>query len=103
MEAYPSGNNYIWSNGSTASYIENLSPGAYSVTVTDSNGCTDSSNGIINQSIALNNSNSTFYHIHSFATKIMPCINGLIVIITMPPYLVQLISFSVQQLMEIMQ
>lgn len=56
MEAYPSGNNYIWSDGSTASYIENLSPGAYSVTVTDSNGCTDSSNGIINQSIALNNS-----------------------------------------------
>ncbi len=30
---------YIWSNGETTSYIENLIAGNYSVTVTDNNGC----------------------------------------------------------------
>ncbi len=31
---------YSWSNGSTDSLLTNLSPGIYSVTVTDNNGCT---------------------------------------------------------------
>lgn len=30
---------YLWSNGETTSFIENLLPGVYSVTVTDNNGC----------------------------------------------------------------
>ena len=30
---------YLWSNGETSSSVENLLPGVYSVTVTDSNGC----------------------------------------------------------------
>ena len=30
---------YLWSNGQTTSFIENLIPGAYSVTVGDSSGC----------------------------------------------------------------
>ncbi|MBK9982053.1 MAG: T9SS type A sorting domain-containing protein [Saprospiraceae bacterium] len=32
---------YLWSNGSVDSLITNLSPGAYFLTVTDANGCTD--------------------------------------------------------------
>jgi hypothetical protein len=31
---------YNWSNGSTSSTVNNLSPGTYTVTVTDANGCT---------------------------------------------------------------
>ncbi|MEK7257367.1 MAG: T9SS type A sorting domain-containing protein, partial [Bacteroidota bacterium] len=31
---------YAWSNGSTASFLENVPPGWYSLTVTDGNGCT---------------------------------------------------------------
>ncbi len=31
---------YLWSNGSTSTTIDNLSPGTYSLTVTDDNGCT---------------------------------------------------------------
>jgi gliding motility-associated-like protein len=33
---------YNWSNGSVAQNLTGLAPGAYSVTVTDANGCTDS-------------------------------------------------------------
>lgn len=32
---------YLWSNGATSSSISGLAPNLYSVTVTDSNGCTD--------------------------------------------------------------
>lgn len=32
--------NYLWSNGATTSIINNLTPGTYSVTVTDIEGCT---------------------------------------------------------------
>ena len=35
----PSNTTYLWSNSSTASNINNLSPGSYSVNVADSNGC----------------------------------------------------------------
>lgn len=37
---------YLWSNGATTSTIQNLSPGTYSVTITDANGCVSTgSNG----------------------------------------------------------
>ncbi len=38
---------YLWSNGATTQMINNLSPGFYSVTVTDVNGCTDSASGTV--------------------------------------------------------
>jgi hypothetical protein len=38
---------YVWSNGSTASNVNGLTPGSYSVTVTDANGCTSTSSGVI--------------------------------------------------------
>lgn len=43
------GYEYLWSNGSTSASLENLGPGTYSVTVTDSNGCTISSSTTINE------------------------------------------------------
>jgi gliding motility-associated-like protein len=39
---------YIWSNGSTSSSINSLPGGTYTVTVTDSNGCTQSGSFVIN-------------------------------------------------------
>lgn len=39
---------YLWSNGSTASSITGLTGGTYSVTVTDSTGCTGSGSYVIN-------------------------------------------------------
>ncbi|MBK9984896.1 MAG: gliding motility-associated C-terminal domain-containing protein [Saprospiraceae bacterium] len=39
----PAGNNFIWSDGTTNSSLENILPGIYSVTVTGQNGCTWSS------------------------------------------------------------
>jgi len=38
---------YLWSNGSTDSSISNLSPGTYSVTVTDNTGCGISKSGVV--------------------------------------------------------
>ncbi len=49
--ANPTGGNppytYLWSNGATTQSINNLSPGLYSVTVTDVNGCTDAAAGTV--------------------------------------------------------
>jgi hypothetical protein len=43
IEVMPSGGSpnyqYLWSNGDTTALVENLLPGIYTVTVTDSNGC----------------------------------------------------------------
>ena len=39
---------YLWSNGETTQTIENLSPNAYDVTVTDANGCTAVGTAIVN-------------------------------------------------------
>lgn len=38
---------YAWSNGNTLDIIANLAVGTYTVTITDSNGCTDDANVII--------------------------------------------------------
>jgi len=40
---------YNWSNGDTVENISSLSPGAYSVTVTDANGCNETENIIISE------------------------------------------------------
>ncbi len=39
---------YSWSDGSTSSNIQNLSPGNYQLTITDNNGCTTSASETIN-------------------------------------------------------
>lgn len=46
-----SGNfNYIWSNGDTGATISNLTPGTYTTTATDSNGCTETESVTISES-----------------------------------------------------
>jgi type IX secretion system substrate protein/SprB-like repeat protein len=40
---------YLWNNGNTESIITNLSPGIYTVTVTDDNGCTVSQQVIVDE------------------------------------------------------
>jgi gliding motility-associated-like protein len=47
---------YVWSNGATTASVSNLAPGAYSVTVTDANGCQSISSVIISQPTALTSS-----------------------------------------------
>ena len=44
---------YLWSNGATTASVSNLTPGAYSVTVTDANGCQSVSNVNITQPTVL--------------------------------------------------
>ena len=44
---------YAWSNGATGPFIANLSAGAYMVTVTDANGCTDADFVTITQTDAI--------------------------------------------------
>jgi len=39
---------YTWSNGMSGNTINNLSPGLYTVTVTDTNGCVRTATGVIN-------------------------------------------------------
>jgi len=57
-EANPSGGSpgysYLWSNGKTVAFITGLSAGTYTVTVTDSQGCTSSASKTITQPPALN-------------------------------------------------
>lgn len=51
IEVFPAGGTgpytYLWSNGETGNRIENVNAGSYTVTVTDANGCTDVTSGII--------------------------------------------------------
>ncbi len=42
------GYTYAWSTGETTQSIENLAPGAYTVVVTDANGCTDEQTVVVN-------------------------------------------------------
>lgn len=44
---------YLWSNGNTLDVINNATAATYSVTVTDSNGCTDSANAIVSEGTTL--------------------------------------------------
>ena len=41
--------NFNWSNGSTSEDLNNLGPGTYNVSITDANGCTTSSSGVVTQ------------------------------------------------------
>lgn len=43
-----SGYSYLWSNSETTAAIANLAPGAYTVTVTDANGCTSVQTVVVN-------------------------------------------------------
>ncbi len=52
---------YQWSNGETGNSIVGLVPGSYSIIVTDNEGCSQSSTGIISQSSGLN-LNITAFH-----------------------------------------
>ena len=45
---------YLWSNGETGSSVNNLDIGNYSVTVTDSNGCTDTKEFTIENDLEVN-------------------------------------------------
>lgn len=40
---------YLWSNGATATSVSGLAAGAYSVTVTDANGCTATGSATVTQ------------------------------------------------------
>ena len=46
--------NYAWSNGINTLFISNLTPGTYTVTVTDANGCTQVCSSLIGGPTALN-------------------------------------------------
>ncbi len=46
---------YRWNTGATASSVDSLPPGTYSVTVTDAHGCTVSQTAIVQQKVASNN------------------------------------------------
>jgi len=45
---------FLWSNAGTTASINNLTPGSYTVTVTDANGCTNSTSGAVSAAIGLN-------------------------------------------------
>ena len=56
--AYPVGGgtapfSYLWSTGGTTPTITGLVTGSYAVTITDANGCSDSNNVFVSQSIAI--------------------------------------------------
>ena len=38
---------YLWNTGATTQSLDNLSPGVYSVTVTDASGCTETASGVV--------------------------------------------------------
>ncbi len=50
LQAAPSGLNYLWSNGSTASTIQPATAGMYTLTITDNNGCSAS----VTQQVSVN-------------------------------------------------
>ena len=61
---------YSWSNGSTASVIQGLGVGTYSVDVTDANGCFATASGTVNSSVCgvpivtINNITSTQFNVN---------------------------------------
>lgn len=50
---------YLWSNGQTTPQLTNVSPGSYSYTVTDANGCYDTGMTTIASSTSLNTTTTT--------------------------------------------
>jgi len=50
---------YLWSNGSTEPNLENVGAGNYSLTITDANGCIDSSGTFVNSPPALSSNITT--------------------------------------------
>ncbi|HLP52901.1 MAG TPA: T9SS type A sorting domain-containing protein [Chitinophagales bacterium] len=46
---------YVWSNGATSADLTNVAPGAYTVTVTDQNGCTASGTYTVADLVGINN------------------------------------------------
>ncbi|HLP20349.1 MAG TPA: T9SS type A sorting domain-containing protein, partial [Chitinophagales bacterium] len=46
---------YVWSNGATSADLTNVAPGAYTVTVTDQNGCTASGTYTVANLVGINN------------------------------------------------
>lgn len=63
----PTGNTYIWSNGSNIEDLQNIGPGTYSVTVTNSNGCSAIS-------VFTVPNNNTNFSIDGFASANTSCI-----------------------------
>jgi hypothetical protein len=75
---------YVWSNGETDDMIVYLSAGTYSVTITDSQGCTATATGIVNGqpctlTATVNGSNETFAGAND-GTALVTAANGT------PPY-----------------
>ena len=57
---------YLWSNGETTEDLENLGPGLYSVTVTDSNGVCDT----VSREVTEYGIISLYYSVHFFCSEL---------------------------------
>lgn len=60
---------YLWSNGATDQTITGLPPGAYTVTITDANGCTTQETATVNSFTCAINATVSVQHITCFGDK----------------------------------
>ncbi len=60
---------YLWSNGQTTATISNLAPGAYTVTVTGTNGCSITKTGIVTEKTILNAQISSITNVNCAGTS----------------------------------